>query len=243
MHQSHTKLMVMSVIPERPYSADSATRALHAYQKEIDYSGTEMHVEAQKRRAKFEAKRKNMESKEGRRTHSIDGIEERSEIHEQDGKASASLLSAVGRFKGESDVMTQSKINLMKNALEGKVEEGQEDALKSQKSLTYIECKYLLSVLMNRSVQANWVKENSFDTFYKKARMTLRIQMKKLLLGKQFKLIDKQYKNTEGEKETSEILIKILSRCLRMFDAQGSMYKILNYIESRIQKVKELRKE
>ena len=74
--------MVMSVIPERPYSADSATRALHAYQKEIDYSGTEMHVEAQKRRAKFEAKRKNMESKEGRRTVSIDGIEERSEIHE-----------------------------------------------------------------------------------------------------------------------------------------------------------------
>lgn len=73
--------------------------------------------------------------------------------------------------------------------------------------------------------------------------MTLRIQMKKLLLGKQFKLIDKQYKNAEGEKETSENLIKILSRCLRMYDAQGSMYKILNYIESRIIKVKELRKE
>ena len=48
--------MVMSVIPERPYSADSATRALHAYQKEIDYSGTEMHVEAKKRRAKMLAK-------------------------------------------------------------------------------------------------------------------------------------------------------------------------------------------
>ena len=50
MHQSHTKLMVMSVIPERPYSADSATRALHAYQKEIDYAGSEMHTEAIKRR-------------------------------------------------------------------------------------------------------------------------------------------------------------------------------------------------
>ena len=57
MHQSHTKLMVMSVIPERPYSADSATRALHAYTKEIDFTGTELHVEAQARRAKIEAKK------------------------------------------------------------------------------------------------------------------------------------------------------------------------------------------
>ena len=96
---------------------------------------------------------------------------------------------------------------------------------------------------MNRSVQANWVKENSFDNFYTKARMTLRIQMKKLLLGKQFKLIDKQYKTAEGEKEKSENLIKILSRCLRMFDAQGSIWKILNFIETRVQKVKELRRE
>ena len=49
--------MVMSVIPERPYSADSATRALHAYTKEIDFTGTELHVEAQARRAKIEAKK------------------------------------------------------------------------------------------------------------------------------------------------------------------------------------------
>ena len=87
---------------------------------------------------------------------------------------------------------------------------------------------------MNRSVQANFVKENSFNNFYAKARSTLRVQMKKLLLGKQFKLIDKQYKNVEGEKETSETLIKILSRCLRMFDAQGRIWKILNFIESRV---------
>ena len=58
--------------------------------------------------------------------------------------------------------------------------------------------------------------------------------MKKMLLGKQFKLIDKEYKAAEGEKERSENLIKILSRCLRMFDAQGSIWKILNFIESRV---------
>ena len=72
---------------------------------------------------------------------SIDGIEERSEIHEQDGKASASLLSG-SDFKGQSAVMTQSKVNLMKNALEGG--KNGEDILLDQKSLTYIECKYLL---------------------------------------------------------------------------------------------------
>lgn len=37
MHASATKLMIMSVIPERPYSADSATRAAREYVKEIDY--------------------------------------------------------------------------------------------------------------------------------------------------------------------------------------------------------------
>lgn len=37
MHASATKLMIMSVVPERPYSADSATRALKQYQKDIDY--------------------------------------------------------------------------------------------------------------------------------------------------------------------------------------------------------------
>ena len=46
MHASATKLMIMSVIPERPYSADSATRALQQYQKEIDYYSTPMHDDA-----------------------------------------------------------------------------------------------------------------------------------------------------------------------------------------------------
>ena len=129
-----------------------------------------MHMEAKKRRERMEAKKK---KGKGGRTVSIDGIEERSEIHEQDGKVSSSLLS--GNFKDHTDIMTQSKMNLMKNALEGGGGKDGEDILQSQKSLTYIECKYLLSVLMNRSVQANWVKENSFDTFYTKARTTLRI--------------------------------------------------------------------
>lgn len=69
-----------------------------------------------------------------------------------------------------------------------------------QSSLTFVECKYLVSVLKNRSVQATQVKEKQFETIYAKARKTLKIQMKKLLLKKQFYIIDKQYKLAENEK-------------------------------------------
>ena len=57
MHASATKLMIMSVIPERPYSADSATRALKMYQAEIDYVDGMLHDEANDRRNKLRLKR------------------------------------------------------------------------------------------------------------------------------------------------------------------------------------------
>ena len=60
-----------------------------------------------------------------------------------------------------------------------------------QRSLTALETKYLQNVLKNRSVQKNNIKEKQFDGVYKKARTTLKIQMKKLLLKKQFYVIDK----------------------------------------------------
>lgn len=62
--------------------------------------------------------------------------------------------------------------------------------------------------------------------------------MKKLLLKKQFYIIDKQYKLAENEKQTSVNLIKILARCLKMFDAQTEIYKIIHLIESRLEKAK-----
>ena len=46
-------------------------------------------------------------------------------------------------------------------------------------------------MLKNRSVQANQIKEKQFDTIYNKARVTLKVQMKKLLLKNHFYMIDK----------------------------------------------------
>lgn len=58
---------------------------------------------------------------------------------------------------------------MMKNKLDGSFM--MDDAI----SLTAIECKYLLSVLKNRAIQANNIKENHFAKIYDKARMTLKI--------------------------------------------------------------------
>lgn len=49
MHASATKLMVMKVVPERPYSADSATKAYQAFIKEIDFVNSFIHAEAMQR--------------------------------------------------------------------------------------------------------------------------------------------------------------------------------------------------
>jgi len=49
MHASATKLMIMKVVPERPYSADSATKAYQAYIKDIDFFSGIIHSEAIKK--------------------------------------------------------------------------------------------------------------------------------------------------------------------------------------------------
>jgi len=90
MHASATKLMIMSVIPERPYSADSATRALQQYQKEIDYYSTQMHDDAKEKKKQMRLRR--MGSKITRRTASIEGIEERGANEEEDPEKSKSML-------------------------------------------------------------------------------------------------------------------------------------------------------
>lgn len=109
--------------------------------------------------------------------------------------------------------------------------------------MSHIECKYLISVLKNRSVQASSMVDKQLDSIYKKARTTLKMQMTKLLLKKQFYIIDKQYKLAENEKQTAENLIKILARCLKMYDAQEAILKIINLIETRLEKLKDIKKE
>ena len=82
LHASATKLMIMSVIPERPYSADSATRALREYQREIDYFQSSMHADAIVRRNTL-LKKKSLKN----RGSSIEGIAERGEREEEDPKS------------------------------------------------------------------------------------------------------------------------------------------------------------
>ena len=241
MHASATKLMIMSVIPERPISADRATRALRQYQKEIDYHKTSMHEDARQRRKTMRLQRRG--SKDTRRTFSIDGIqgiEERGANEEEDPQKSRGTINSPsirGYGAASPSIFSQSKNNLMKMKLEGSF------MMDDARSLTAVECKYLLSVLKNRAIQANNIKENQFAKIYDKARLTLKIQMKKLLLRKQFNIIDKQYKLAENEKQTAENLIKILARCLRMFEAQAEILKIINLVEGRLRKLRQFKAE
>ena len=80
MHASATKLMIMKVIPERPYSADSATKAFNAYVKDIDFHGSMVHGEARKRRSTIIARK----SLRQRSLENVEGIAERHEGEEDD---------------------------------------------------------------------------------------------------------------------------------------------------------------
>ena len=61
--------------------------------------------------------------------------------------------------------------------------------------------------------------------------------MKRLLLIKQFNHIDQQYKLAGNEKQTAANLIKILSRCKKMYDAQQEIVRILTLLHYREEKV------
>ena len=54
---------------------------------------------------------------------------------------------------------------------------------------------------------------DDLDTIYTKARKTLKVHMKKLLLKRQFYHIDAQYKLAENQKQTAENILKLLVRC------------------------------
>ena len=64
------------------------------------------------------------------------------------------------------------------------------DEKHSDKYYKPVECHYLVSVLKHKSVQVKEVKNESFEAIYEKARKTLKYHMKKLLLKRQFYLID-----------------------------------------------------
>jgi len=126
MHASATKLMIMSIIPERPASADTATKAHNEYVMEIDYFRSTMHGEAIQRLKTLKLKKK--------KNTSIGGIEERGEREEEDPKVANPYGS-----------VSLSNMNFMKGNLEG-------NSLSEKLSLSVIESKYLVSVLKNRSV-------------------------------------------------------------------------------------------
>ena len=115
----------MSVIPERPYSADSATRAHREYCKEIDYRKSSLHGEAITRLNTIKLKKL--------KTSSVEGIEERGEREEEDQKMNPYAS------------ITLSNMNFMKSHFDI-------NSLQEKLSLQALECQYLLSILKNRSV-------------------------------------------------------------------------------------------
>jgi hypothetical protein len=211
MHASATKLMIMHIIPERPASQDTETKERNLYVAEIDYYKSHMHGEALQRLNTLRLKAKKIMG--------IDGIEERGEGEEEDPK-----------IQNSYGAINLPNMDFMKTDMDG-------NSLNEKLALSVIESRYLVSVLKNRSVQAEIIKEKQLDIIYKKARSTLKLQMHKLLLKKQFYIIDKQYKLAENEKQTSVNLIKIVSRCIKMFDSQDLIRKILSLIETRLEKL------
>ena len=107
--------MIMSVVPERPYSADSTARALKAYKKDIDFFASTIHGEAKVRRASKLIRRGTTLDKS---LEGIKSIQERGE-GEEDEPASAmkskDLLSLglTGSHMGSR--ITASNMNLMKS--------------------------------------------------------------------------------------------------------------------------------
>ena len=89
----------------------------------------------------------NKKSMRTRSIEGIEGIEERGEGEEEDPKMSYKSNTMSGMINSNtSNRITASNMNLMKSQLDG------ETSMDDQKCLTAVECKYLVSVLKNRSV-------------------------------------------------------------------------------------------
>ena len=218
--------MIMSVIPERPKSVDSAEEARKAYLREIDYTGSIMYSEVLRRKS----------LKEGRKGGAnVANIAERGEDEEDDqltltlpgGSQKKSKLSYL-ELAGQ-----ESSISINRGPMEAE----------NEHCYSPIEIEYLMHLLKNKSAVAAASKEHNLDTIYTKARKTLKVHMKKLLLKRQFYHIDAQYKLAENEKQTAANILKLLTRCQKMHEAQSEITKTLVLIHSRMDKNMSLRME
>ena len=126
-----------------------------------------MHEDA--REAKKRNQLRRLGSKISKRTQSIEGIAERGANEEEDPDRSLVQSPQLSVGFGSVNQFTSSNMKLMKDKLEGSF------MLDDAVGLTQIECKYLLSVLKNRAIQANNIKENQFGKIYDKARLTLKM--------------------------------------------------------------------
>jgi len=94
-----------------------------------------------------------------------------------------------------------------------------DELLKQENTYSPLEITYNISLLKHKSIRNKEISEHHIEEIYTKARKTLKYAMKKLLLTKQFYLIDAQYKKAENEKQTGENVIKLLIRVQKMHEA------------------------
>lgn len=69
-----------------------------------------------------------------------------------------------------------------------------EELLLLENTYSPLEITYNISLLKHKSIRNKEISEHHIEQIYMKARKTLKYAMKKLLLTKQFYLIDAQYK-------------------------------------------------
>ena len=225
LHQSATKLMIMSVIPERPKSVDSAEDARKAFLREIDYTGSVMYTEVLRRKSIRAGLGPNVKNPY------VDNISEHPEGDEEEQLTLA--LPGGARAKGgrQSSGLElagqESSISIGRGPLEAE----------NPSCYAQLEIEYLMSLLKNKSAMAQASKEQELDQTYKKARKTLKFLMAKLLLKRQFYHIDAQYKLAENEKQTAANILKLLTRCKKMSEAQNEITKILMLVHQRMDKL------
>ena len=210
--------MIMSIIPERPKSVDTAEENRKTYLKEIDYTGSVMYSEVLRRKSIKEAKRLGQD---------IPGIEERDD--EEDEKIGSS--GKKGKRTSQLELQGQPSSLSIKGPMEAE----------NPNCYSPIEIEYLIHILKNKSGMSQAKKNEDLETIHTKARKTLKVHMKKLLLKRQFYHIDAQYKLAENEKQTKENILKLLVRNQKMHEAQNEITKILMLIHQRMDKVMSLR--
>ena len=149
--------MIMSIIPERPKSVDTAEEARKTYLKEIDYTGSVMYTEVLRRKSIREAKRLGQD---------IPGIEERGDEEDEQ------INSGSPGKKGKLELKGQPSSLSIKGPMEAE----------NEFCYSPIEIDYLIHLLKNKSALKQAKKREDLDTVYTKARKTLKMHMKKLLL-------------------------------------------------------------